>query len=60
LGLYANAVTRTKREAQEKIVNQLLAAKKRTSETADFEMLWSGAMKEVMGRVWVAFFGAIP
>jgi len=37
LDLYAKAVTRTKRQAQEKIVNQLLAAKKRSSETADFE-----------------------
>lgn len=37
LGLYAKAVTRTKRQAQEKIVNQLLAAQKRGSEAADFE-----------------------
>jgi len=39
LDLYAKAVTRTKRQAQEKIVNQLLAAKKGSSETADFECL---------------------
>jgi integrase len=37
LDLYAKAVTRTKRQTQEKIVNQLLAAKKRSSEAADFE-----------------------
>ena len=37
LDLYAKAVTRTKRRAQEKIVNQLLAAKRHSSELADFE-----------------------
>jgi integrase len=37
LDVYAKAVTRTKRRGQEKIVNQLLAAQKRSSETADFE-----------------------
>jgi integrase len=37
LDLYAKPVTQTKRQAQQKIVNQLLAAQKRSSETADFE-----------------------
>jgi integrase len=37
LDLYARAVTQTKRQAQQKIVDQLLAAQKRSSETADFE-----------------------
>jgi integrase len=31
LGLYAKAVTRTKRQAQEKVVNQLLAAQQPAS-----------------------------
>jgi hypothetical protein len=37
LDLYAKAVTQTKRQAQQKIVNQLLAAQKRSPEPADFE-----------------------
>lgn len=37
LDLYAKAVTRTKRQAQEKMVNQFLAAKQRNSEAVDFE-----------------------
>jgi integrase len=37
LDLYAKAVTQTKRQAQQKIVNQLLAAQKRNSEADDFE-----------------------
>jgi hypothetical protein len=43
-GPLREAVTRTKRQAQQKIVNQLLAAQKRSSEAADFEC-WSRAVK---------------
>jgi hypothetical protein len=35
--VHRGTVARTKRQAQEKIVNQLLAAQKRSAEATDFE-----------------------